>query len=1301
MSDGPDAARVVQLFAPVGGGGKGKKGSGYLVGSDLVLTAGHVVAAATSACEVRLLADEKAYTARLEWSGQGVSDAALLRIVDKGWQHRDLEPISFGRLVSDSRAACAAVGFPWAQSDQRDNHPVSRTERIQGKADPLAGIELTGRRDFLAIHVAGGVPKERPGGGSPWAGMSGAALFSGPLLVGVVIIDPDRFDPDRLVAVTVSALAEDRAFGRALSGADQPGLVLGAIEAVGVLSDPYLRGHGGGGAARGQVPSVSRLLDLRSAVVPFRGRERELAQLRDWCLSHLGLAIGLITGVGGTGKTRLAAELCLRQQHAGAVAGFLRSTLDAQRLAELVGGAPVLVVVDEANTRTSELCEVIPHLASRPAQVPVRLLLLARHDGEWRNRLVDDLRNADLDAADIVERPFMLPLGGVDDTPAARREAFGEAIQAFADALGKTLPPALEIDLSAEMFEAILFVHLAALAALDDDVSLPSMPILPDKLLEWALGREARYWHETAPDRGLDPETIQRAVALATMTTANSEEEAVRALGAIPDFAEARDVARRIARWLRSLYSPSTTQPGIRGSEDRRWFHPLAPDVLGHALIAHVLKDVPSLPTRLLECAADPQAHAALTALTNAAKAFPEVRNPLAEAIAKRLPRIWKTALAVAQQTGDPLGRILAEALEQTPRPAMATEIEAALPDHTIALRELAVVATQQALDCALEQPPSSDRDERAARLLNHQSNRLADLGQREEALAAIEKAVHIYQRLAAARPDAPLPELAGSRHTQSHRLAELGLRKEALTVIEEAVGIYRLLAAERPGVFQPRLAMSLNSQSMLLADLGQRKDALTVIEKAVGICRRLAVARPDAPLPELAAVLHTQSHRLADLGRRKDALTVIEEAVGIYQQLAEARPDAFQQDLAISLNSQSDRLADLGRREEALTVIEEAVGICRPLAAARPEAFQPILADVLHTESYRLAELGRRRKQSLTVIEKAVGIYRLLARKLPDAFQPKLASSLYSQSDRLADLGDLEDALTVIEEAVGIYQQLAAALPDAFQPGLAMSLNSQSGRLAELGLREEALTVIEEAVGIYRPLARKLPDAFQPGLAMSLNSQSMRLAELGRREDALTVIEEAVGIYRPLARKLPDAFQPKLADVLHTQSHRLAGLGRRKDALTVIEDAVGIYQQLAAALPDAFQPGFAMSLNSQSMRLADLGRREEALTVIEEAVGICRRLAEARPDAPLPELADVLHTQSYRLADLRRREEALTVIEDAVGIYRPLAAARPDAFQPKLADVLHTQSRRLAELGKREQALEAIWEAFRLVRRG
>ena len=99
---------------------------------------------------------------------------------------------------------------------------------------------------------------------------------------------------------------------------------------------------------------------------------------------------------------------------------------------------------------------------------------------------------------------------------------------------------------------------------------------------------------------------------------------------------------------------------------------------------------------------------------------------------------------------------------------------------------------------------------------LNNLSVRLADLGRREDALAAIQEAVGIYRELAAARPDAFRPDLATSLNNLSVRLADLGRREEALAAIQEAVTIRRELAARWPDAYRHELEQSLQVAAWL-----------------------------------------------------------------------------------------------------------------------------------------------------------------------------------------------------------------------------------------------------------------------------------------------------------------------------------------------------------------------------------------------------------------------------------------------------------------------------------------------------
>src|SRR5262249_6826514 len=107
--------------------------------------------------------------------------------------------------------------------------------------------------------------------------------------------------------------------------------------------------------------------------------------------------------------------------------------------------------------------------------------------------------------------------------------------------------------------------------------------------------------------------------------------------------------------------------------------------------------------------------------------------------------------------------------------------------------------------------------DSERARWLVELSNRLGDLGRREEALAAAEQALAIGRQLARDQPEVFLPALAAALNNQSSRLANLGRPEEALAAADQALSIRRDLARDCPDVFLPELAKSLNNQSTYL----------------------------------------------------------------------------------------------------------------------------------------------------------------------------------------------------------------------------------------------------------------------------------------------------------------------------------------------------------------------------------------------------------------------------------------------------------------------------------------------------
>jgi tetratricopeptide (TPR) repeat protein len=1094
----------------------------------------------------------------------------------------------WGELPGADPVSCAAVGFPWA-SIRPDR--VRDTAHLYGHIAPLGQLK-TGRLD-----VASASPTARPGG-SPWAGMSGAAVVADSHLVGVVTVDPARYQ-DRLVAVPASQLLNNPEFRRRLADHGVP------TEAAPVGAGWYLQLAGEQAVSLGApYQPISRrfgldlpaLLDPAHGLVPYLGRQPQLDQITAWCRDQAGMPLLLLLrGGGGSGKTRLGREACVRMLVSGWDAGLA----DDRRHGAATGRLerPTLLVVDDADLRTPLIGGLVDYLRWDDAGPPVRLLLISRAAGVWWDRLVRQLQlSRSVAQLDLDQHPII---------PADRADHFHQAAAAFAPYDAEPVDRPLPADLADPAFTEPLLIHIAALLGTAATAgATPAAPgpvesVTADRrtmLLRTLCERERSRWERLGGPLNLNPDLPlgDQVVSLATLTAAEDQPTAVSLLAAVPNQREVDRVGTEgLAVWAHRLYAGPA------------YWNPVRPDLLAGQHLADT-PQLDHLATHVVHLADGAQGgpeggergtglvRQLLSELTRAAPNQPTIRATLDRLLAGALPRLVQLAI---DDRGGGLADLTSLALDQAPQPDLAVTLADELPERSVPLAALAATLTSQQVSAyraaAGDRQPVTRNE--LARGLNDLSLRLADLGRREDALAAIDEAVEVYRELAAARPAAFRPDLASALNNLSLRLADLGRREDALAAIGEAVEAYRELAAARPAAFRPDLASALNNLSLRLADLGRPEDALAAIGEAVEVRRELATARPAAFRPDLAGSLNNLSLRLAELGRPEDALAAIGEAVEVYRELATARPAAFRPDLAGSLNNLSNALADLGRPEDALAAIGEAVEAYRELAAARPATFRPDLATSLNNLSNRLADLGRP-EDALAAIGEAVDIRRELAAARPAAFRPNLATSLNNQSSALAELGRREDALAAIGEAVEVYRELAAARPAAFRPDLATSLNNLSNRLAELGRPEDALAAIGEAAEVRRELAAARPAAFRPDLATSLNNLSNRLAELGRPEDALAAIAEAVEVYRELAAARPDAFRPDLARTLIALGVRLTQLERFVEALAADREAVLLYAVLNHIAPERFGQPLRGALDNLAGALRDLGWSEERI---------------------------------------------------------------------------------------------------------
>lgn len=179
-------ARVVEVHSPASG-----VGAGYLIGDRLVLTAGRL-AAGQGPTAIRQAGTATWMPASPVWVASS-GDAAALEVDHPSALMLPPDGTRWGAITGTRPVAVTGMGFPPA--DGPATWPRDATQLL-GHVVPGEGVQLTVR----ATTPVG-------------AGMTGAALFAGAELVGVLLGDTTR-----LRAVPLAALADDAAFVELFGG---------------------------------------------------------------------------------------------------------------------------------------------------------------------------------------------------------------------------------------------------------------------------------------------------------------------------------------------------------------------------------------------------------------------------------------------------------------------------------------------------------------------------------------------------------------------------------------------------------------------------------------------------------------------------------------------------------------------------------------------------------------------------------------------------------------------------------------------------------------------------------------------------------------------------------------------------------------------------------------------------------------------------------------------------------------------------------------------------------------------------
>ena len=454
------------------------------------------------------------------------------------------------------------------------------------------------------------------------------------------------------------------------------------------------------------------------------------------------LAVAVVTGAGGSGKTRLAAQLCHDLSSIGWCTGFLPTTTDItveelSALAELT--TELLVVVDYAEeTRRGQLATLFRALRDRRS--PTRIVLTARGTDVWWDEFREELEQ---DGIDLGKTLIISHLGRnqLQKNPLLFDGIFRRAVQGFAEQVSQ--PPlrqdiVVPENLGATALDVVLMAWLVVC-----DESAGAAKKLPTRngLYDRVLTTEFAQWRKAPALAEISGTHMRQAAAtLSLLAPSQDEDEVDEVLSRLPEWASEHLRRSRFAELLVHTLLRVDGEGAVN----------LRPDPVAEHLILEVFSKRPDLlawvlPTDPLEVPGleDPdademvvqralalgrQAQNACTVITRADFLDSKKAHRLAGRVLRARPHLWSSALDVTINQGGPFAPALEELIASGADLPLA-EIEDAIPLGHGVLRGAALAATRR-LAASAERSP-----EQQARWANTLAIRLSEAGERGEAL--------------------------------------------------------------------------------------------------------------------------------------------------------------------------------------------------------------------------------------------------------------------------------------------------------------------------------------------------------------------------------------------------------------------------------------------------------------------------------------------------------------------------------------------------------------------------------------
>ena len=508
---------------------------------------------------------------------------------------------------------------------------------------------------------------------------------------------------------------------------------------------------------------VFTLLRWRTAVSAFAGREAEIHALYAWATAGPEVSAKFLTGEGGMGKSRLAAELAKRLREDNWAAGFADLRKPDGYFARRPG---TLLLIDYPEENREAVRTLLQDFSGLEDAGRLRLLFLSRRPyDDWRELVHDSGAAGRFDPTSVE----LAPLAGE-----GAYRVFCSAQERAAETLN-TVPLSLSeeaflawLELAPENARPLFIVATAIYSAIDPQE--PAVRFIGREVISALVERELTRLRRISEGSGLDREALGRLLAAAAIRGTVDRET----LGTLASA----ELGMRVPDDLDRIEDRGPSGIVMDGAIPAP-----TPDIVAAALVVEVFGREPDLAPEWL---------------------WQAMGEDLAGGL-ERLGRLSHDAEIVLALHDHRLSEWLARAVAGKPDRCRLVAPVVSMDHLPGGLIPLGAAVWRTLADVAEDEAGR-------AQSLNNLSVALADMGDAPGALAAIRDAVVIRRRLAASSPARYEPDLGRSLSVLSDQLEKAEDNDAALDATEEAIRLIRPYAERFPGTRSARLLEVMQS---------------------------------------------------------------------------------------------------------------------------------------------------------------------------------------------------------------------------------------------------------------------------------------------------------------------------------------------------------------------------------------------------------------------------------------------------------------------------------------------------------